>query len=645
MAAQALDDDSAGQRHRQHQRGRSPRSVCFFLFCSIFIARPCRVVAQRIAVIGGGISGTFVSKYLVDQDLNCSLEGLVIYDPLPIGQLFVVTQEPAKINDAWQSSRVATVEVDGQIVELGQESSLVPSEFLLVREMATTGGLLLQQAPRQSISLYNGNGDWVMHTQAPSDDNDDAINANYWNLLWRYNTDYYKISRVTKRVTDGMHKLHDMLQDNQHYFFDSPEQMYQAVRLWPMVMHSLDNVADALGVTKDDNNDLLRWWRHWYLYLLPHQGSLRQEVLTAMSLVYYHQDASRINGISGLLAWHYYFATTTSGSGSAASLIVGGNAQLLSTAFSQAQTNQKTKCSSADNNHKPNTNNVVSHVQQRISTVVGSVQGFELYAHNGDLMGEYDVVILAAPLHTAGIDFLIKSHMDEAVLQSMPLGGLVKHTNIDNEEDTTIPKDHEGHVVLPPRLPGTVTRPYIQVVVTIVRQARLQTDYFSLNNNNKTSSSNNATSIIPDEIYMTAKGMKAEHNVTAIFQLSSNDNDNDGMLYKVYSSEPLKIEIFQTFFGERVQVAFQKVWGGKHGGMVPDYQGQGQTTDFLLYDGATGLHGHTNSGALYFPNALEASFFNMETCAMGAKAVAKLIAKRMEWIPTDSEDSSQGEEL
>jgi hypothetical protein len=383
-----------------------------------------------------------------------------------------------------------------------------------------------------------------------------------------------------------------------------------------------------------------------YLYLLPYQGSLRQEVLSAMSLVYYHQDTSRINGISGLLAWHYYFATMTSTS-AAASLIVGGNAQILSTAFSQAQTNQKTKCNSADNNNnnndKPNTNNVVSHVQQRISTVVGSVQGFELYAHNGDLVGEYDVVILAAPLHTAGIDFLIKSHMDPAVLQSMPLGGLVKHTNIDNEEDTTIPEDHEGHVVLPPRLPGTVTRPYIQVVVTIVRQAQLQTDYFSLDNNS--SSSNNATSMIPNEIYMTAKGMKAEHNVTAIFQLSSNDNDNGGMLYKVYSSEPLEMDILQTFFGETVQVAFQKVWGGKHGGMVPDYQGQGQTTDFLLYDGATGLHGHTNSGALYFPNALEASFSNMETCAMGAKAVAKLIAKRMEWIQTDSEDDSLGEEL
>ena len=718
---QALDDDFAGRRHRQDPRGRlSIRSsvstttkACLFLFwstCSLSTA-PC-VAQTRIAVIGGGISGTFVSKYLVDLDLNCSLDALVIYDPLPIGQLSfsstsastststsattTTTQDNTAIdnsnnnnnNNDWQSSRVATVEVDGHIVELGPSShSLVLSEFLLVRDMATKGGLRLQPAPRPSISLYNGNGDWAIHTKAVAvavavgdndDDNANAnanANANYWNLLWRYTTDYYKIQRATKLVTDGMRQLsHDMLQDDNYKnqqlrCFDSPEQMYQAVRLWPMVMHSLANVADALGVTQNDNNvNDLSWWRRrrqsfYDDYLPHHQGSLRQELLTAMSFVYYHQDPYRINGISGLLAWHYYVTTTTSTSTStSASLIEGGNIQLLSTAVSQAQTNQKAKCrANNNNNNKPNTNNdVVRHVQQRISTVVGKgVQGFDLYAHDGvtdtdTFMGAYDVVILAAPFSTTQIEFLIQSHMDESVLQAMPLGGLVVQHDNDEEDDTTttIPNDHHGHEVLPPRLPGTLTRPYTQVVVTIVRQARLQTDYFSLDsNNNNNNNNNNTTSNIPNEIYMTAKGMEAEHNVTAIFQLFSNNNDNgsddsDGMLYKVYSSEPLTMDVWQTYFGKKVKVAFQKVWGGTHGGMVPDYQGQGQTTDFLLYDGATGLRGHTNAGALYFPNALEASFSNMETCAMGAKAVAKLIAKRMEWTPLNSEDTrGRGEEL
>jgi hypothetical protein len=618
-------------------------------------------VAQRIAVIGGGISGTFVSKYLVDLDLNCSLEALVIYDSSPtLGQLSSVTSTQETNETEWQSSRVATVEVDGHLVELGP--SLVLAEFRLIRDMATTGNLRLQSAPRPSISLYNGNGDWAIHSQAVAVGDDDHAHknakANDWNLWWRCPTDYYKISRATKRVTDGMKQLHDMLQDNQHIGFDSPEQMYQTVRLWPLVMHSLENVADALQVTEqNEDNDMNSWRQFLYSFLFRNQGSLRQEFLTAMSLVYYHQDASRINGISGLLAWHYYVAiataTSESAESAAASLIVGGNAQLLATAFAQAQTNQQTNCradnsNNNNNNNKPDTNPVVRHVQQRISTVVGSVQGFDLYAHDGTSLGQYDVVVLAAPLPTTQIEFLIQSPWDESVLQAMPLGGLVQHThNSENEEDTTIPDSHHGHEVLPQRLPDILTRPYTQVVVTIVRRAILQTDYFSLDIDDH---NNNAPSMIPQEIYMTAKGMEAEHNVTAIIQLSPKDGIDDdgnlGRLYKVYSSEPLSMDMLQTYFGPQAQVAFQKVWGGPHGGMVPDYQGQGLTTDFLLYDGATGLHGHTHAGALYFPNALEASFSNMETCAMGAKAVAKLIAKRMEWMAPQSEDSTRlGEEL
>ena len=70
------------------------------------------------------------------------------------------------------------------------------------------------------------------------------------------------------------------------------------------------------------------------------------------------------------------------------------------------------------------------------------------------------------------------------------------------------------------------------------------------------------------------------------------------------------------------------------GGATPNYLGgQGYTTDFLLYDGATGFEGHSSSGALYYPNAMEqSSLSSMEISAVGAKAVAKLIAKRLNMI-------------
>ena len=55
------------------------------------------------------------------------------------------------------------------------------------------------------------------------------------------------------------------------------------------------------------------------------------------------------------------------------------------------------------------------------------------------------------------------------------------------------------------------------------------------------------------------------------------------------------------------------------------------------------FHGHTTSGALYYPNAMELTFACIELSAMGAKAVAKLVARRLEWI--EEKVSTEKEEL
>ena len=39
----------------------------------------------------------------------------------------------------------------------------------------------------------------------------------------------------------------------------------------------------------------------------------------------------------------------------------------------------------------------------------------------------------------------------------------------------------------------------------------------------------------------------------------------------------------------------------------------GESTEFLLFDGATGFHGHTKAGALYYTNSLEHSVACIET--------------------------------
>ena len=206
-----------------------------------------------------------------------------------------------------------------------------------------------------------------------------------------------------------------------------------------------------------------------------------------------------------------------------------------------------------------------------------------------------------------------------AVLQPMPLNGLINAHMYDNDGDGDLSEqqgnpppqyyNHEGHPVLPRPLPDLVTRPYTQVVTTIVSHAILQTDYFGLEGDDDDDEDDTH---IPRGIYMTTKGKAIEHNITSIAQI-----DHD--VYKLFSNNKLSRDVLETYFGSTVKVEYVKIWGGPYGGATPDYQGQGITTDFLLYDGATGLHGAVGdsdssgrvvrgAGALYYPNAMETTF-------------------------------------
>jgi prenylcysteine oxidase/farnesylcysteine lyase len=562
---------------------------------------------QRIAVIGGGVSGTFVSKYLVDLDQDCSLDALTIYDPLPLGRPILKDKTP---NDdvAQQGSRVGTFQMeDGRIIELG--ASIFSDKFKYIMEMAEAGNLtmgkpfdtgVVDEHMRSGMAVFNGNGDVALNTANITDP--------FWKkfaLVWRYNIDLVIVTRAVNDALSKFEDLQSMLQISNEHFFESPKAMWQAVGLDHHVEVSLDEFCDkTLWVP-----NYVPWWRRW----ISGQGSLRQELLSAINLVNYNQDNSQINALAGLASFSVASAKIYG--------IRGGNYQIVATAFDQAVRNRQTKC--------PDKPNVVSHSQQRISTVIGSLHGFELFAEDGTVIGEYDTVVLAAPYSMAGIDFLVKSHVDESVLQPMALGGLVE-----SQEDGPIPDDHEGHIQLPKDIPVGVRRPYTQVVTTVVRGAELQTEYFSM-----------SPDLLPRGIYMTPTGKATEYNITAIAQIASDDG-----LYKIFSSQPLGKDILETLFGPAVSVEYEKNWGGRKGGATPDFAtlrstGSPHGTPFLLYDGATGFHGHTKGGALYYPNSLELTFACIELSAMGSKAVAKLIAKRFGWVDEQGEGFSAGSEL
>jgi hypothetical protein len=247
-----------------------------------------------------------------------------------------------------------------------------------------------------------------------------------------------------------------------------------------------------------------------------------------------------------------------------------------------------------------------------------------LYIGKWQFSGHYDIVVLAAPLQTTQIDFLIQSQNDPSVLQQMPLGGLIE------TESDEIDPDHEGHVLFPHDVPAVAKRPYTQVTTTIVSTATLQKERLYLHD----------LVVTPQSILFSESGKASLYNITAMTQITKSG------VYKVFSDNPLTESAKIELFGPDHATEYVKIWGGPHGGATPDYQGGGQSTSFLLYDGAHGLGGHTTSGALYYPNAMETSSLAcMEICATGAKAVAKLIAQRLGLVKAEYRSSGLREEL
>jgi hypothetical protein len=527
---------------------------------------------------------------------------ITVFEPFPVNG----TLPPADVIS--QGSRVTSITLSpdngrATTVELG--ASVLYKAFYLVSDMIRNDATLETGKPfntgkieeRQKeesrsnhststssssgLGIYNGHGQWAL---LPS-----RYLPRRLQLALRYNWDLLRATKICQQFLTKFALLPALLKSQlPETFFDSPTDIWRALGLENAVYSSFDDLLDVIGVSKSKQNQTSLLSK-----VLP-VGNLRDELLTAINLVNYNQDNAHVNGIVGMGS----LAASMGGLFS----IKGGNYQIIQSAFQQAVQNRKSNC-----HHREQSPNVTMQTG-RVTTVVGGLDGLTLYADDREL-GHYDIVILAVPLQQSNIQFLVKSHFDGAVLQPMPLAGLVNaHDESDNLDE------HEGHIVLPESLPDSAVRPYTQVVTTVVSDAVLQTKYFNI-----------AESNLPRSIAMTVAGKTATYNITSITQITSSSG-----IYKMFSNNELSKEALTTLFGPDVKTEYVKVWGGPHGGATPDYQGEGVSTNFLLYDGAVGFSGHTSSGALYYPPAMEQSTLScMEIAAIGAKAVAKLVSERV----------------
>ena len=326
--------------------------------------------------------------------------------------------------------------------------------------------------------------------------------------------------------------------------------------------------------------------------------------------------------------------------------VEGGNDRLPQSAFRQAVHTHRRFCSASTEEVG---NDRIRHLPIRVATVVDAtdIDGMELFGDDGKLLGAFDVVILATPLQLSGVNFFVRgSHFDSHVLSPMHLGRPTEvDSDVRDEDDAVIDSDRQLHhtfsseSVIPVTVPTSASKPYTQVVTTYVTNAKLRSSYLSLDDNNSVdderNESNSSSSLTPTQILFTESG----RNETMGLISSIAETGPDGT-YKLFSHDVLTADVVSDLFGTDAIVDRVKIWGGQEGGATPDFKGGKGTVPppFLLYDG--GRHGTTTGGGgnelslepslLYYVNAMETSVTAIEISAIGAEAVAKQVALRME---------------
>lgn len=246
---------------------------------------------RRVAIIGGGVAGTFAAKYLVDYDQDCALESIVVFEPNTIGQDTPLDASPAfrSDNDYRQGGRVASIRLeDDTIIEIG--ASIAHSGFYFVNQMMQADENLEKGEPfftgkqdderKTGLGIYDGDGRFpVLTSNTPS-------LVTKLKFLYRYNIDFIRLYRVTTDAVKSFGLIHKML-DESRAVFESPQDMWDAVGLAKPSQMSYSDYLDSIGVMQE-----LSWWRKY----LPFQGVLRDELVTAANLCNYNQANSQLNG-------------------------------------------------------------------------------------------------------------------------------------------------------------------------------------------------------------------------------------------------------------------------------------------------------------------------------------------------------------
>ncbi len=304
---------------------------------------------KKVAIIGGGVGGSFTAKFISDYDKGCStIDSITIYEPYSIISNYgdgesksndtntiipyeyeYEYEEEKKANSQHQHQqqnkkkhrqqgpRTASVQLsDGTIVELG--ASILFNGNKLAVEMLENDDSLVAIEPlsgndqsssdekKEGMGIYNGK---ITPASTGEGEEEEAAAAKLvWPLytsnmtkeettkamLWRYNLDLYRIDKATNKALASFEKIYDLLETGkdetgEEFAYKSPNDLWAKVGLKHAALTSLDDFLDEIGVAKD----YVPWWKR---FLLGSQGLVRDELFAPMNICNNNKNNAQMTG-------------------------------------------------------------------------------------------------------------------------------------------------------------------------------------------------------------------------------------------------------------------------------------------------------------------------------------------------------------
>ena len=633
----------------------------------------CQSYAYRVAVIGGGISGTFATKYLAEYDVfhreeagdtttrmrDCLVDEIIVYDVSPPSATLLfakdnhdtdddnnnnLTNSYTNVQQSYssirsssdprpqnrQGSRVSSITLmDGSVVELG--ASIIYEGNQLVVDMMNGDPIHLKRetpngigkdvnGPPSGFGIYHGNQKWLLNTASLFSKYPSFLQPilKRLYLLWRYNLDLLRLGRAVKQAMQSFDSIYLLLNDTQHdvTYFNSPMDIWHTVGLRSLASITFHEFLDGIGLYRDPSLELAGGASSAMMNYSS-GWDWRKWVpgmgcmrAELLSAMTINTYNQDLNQMNGLVGLAAYISAV----GQVFS-VKGGNHQLLESALHQARALYHASTCSSPSRER------IQQLQKTITTVVASENSMELF-EGTESLGHFDVVILAAPLQQCCIEFLVRSPMglDDTVLHEMPLGGIKENIDLDDVSPSSKVDNNEyGQHLFSPPLPSSATVPYTSVVTTLVSNATLNTTHFGLRDDEP----------LPQTIFVSERGKLIE-GITTLTIIQNG-------LVKTFSSDVLDADHRNMLFGDNHILEYVQVWGGRehgrYGGATPNFAGglNTESLPFLLYDGVEhwGKKNPILGPALYYTNAIESAIAAMEISALGAKSTAKLVARRL----------------